>query len=235
MLKAKILRSVLLTTFLIVICVLMVYLYNHKQEKYNNVNLPKTESFSDVRQVSNATPMEWVDIFPQIKEIMEAQQNVPYKETSGMSFEQAIQSSYFADITGDTISEIMIPGPSTPAGGDCYNILRIVNGNPEFVNLTVNETYPAADDSDKPIIKPVSRPVDGCSVGSGVYSNSFYFDIEHKTVVRESAYLGGDKPKCTAEIFKWDNNEQSLVPVLDKKQKDDAANNYCKGFEHMFQ
>lgn len=114
---------------------------------------------------------------------------------------------------------MMIMSPTPPAGGDCYYIIRINNRNPEFVNLAAEKTY----------------PIDGCDVGAGVNSSSFYFDTEHRLVVREQAYLGGNEPKCTAEIFKWDNNKQALVLDSDKVLQDSTAKSYCDGFKQMFQ
>lgn len=193
------------------------YFYNHKKQVVNESNIPEIKDPAMQKTSSSIIPKEWVPLLPQVKVLIEIETETKYK-TDQRRFEDVIKWISYADITGDAIPEIMVASPLPPAGGDCYYILQIKDNNPEFINLITDGT----------------SPVTGCNIGSGVYSNSFYFDTKNKKVVSESAYLGGNEPKCTAEIFKWDNNDQALVPDPDKILQESTAKNYCKGFEYMF-
>lgn len=108
----------------------------------------------------------------------------------------------FVDITGDGIPELMISTAMRPAGGTCYNLLRLDNNKVEFITQI--------DPMDRRLVE---TPMEGCTIGNGIYGSGFYFEDKYRAIVQlDFTQNDGENGSfCNAMVWVWDMRKQRMV------------------------
>lgn len=144
-------------------------------------------------------PEIWRNKLPEIKKLLIRDVTDSHLDNDWSEMVEVINNPVnksFVDITGDNIPELKIETFIRPAGGTCYNVLRLnLNGEVKFVTQI-----------DPMDTRFVETNIEGCIIGNGIFGANFELDSKNKAIVSLQFQQsdGISKSACSVTAWKWD-------------------------------